>query len=235
MLKIQVITPVYIGSGKKICAIKKGQFIYSVDEIIKEKIDNTKNNDLLKMKKSCWYLARSNNPSKEDYFRAFNIDERLISNSSIVSNDPLYAKNVSSNYEDLFLFQKSLGKMIIPGSTIKGIINNIFWYYIINKRKEIKEYFINNISSTNKILDELDGSIRNIKYFLKISDIVLDCGAKVVTIKNYGLKKGNRKIGNHETIFCNESIQTSAIGEIPEFEIKMLKEVKKEIEKKRTY
>lgn len=231
MSKIKTITPVHIGSGQKIYTLKKDTYLYSIDKIIEEKVNNSSDSNLQKLLASCSYLANKTNPTKIDLFKTLSINDYSIPLSTRISNDPAYAKAIESETADLFLAQKSLDKLIIPGSSIKGMFNNLFWYHVIDSNDYIKKYFKENINRISKILNELDGTIKNMKSFLRITDIIFDSNPRVFTVKRYSSKNDCMPVGNHETISYDESTNCDFIRSLSETDVKMMDEVKKEIEK----
>ena len=234
MSKIKTITPVHIGSGQKIYMLKKDTYLYSIDKIIEEKVNNSSDSNLQKLLASCSYLANKTNPTKIDLYKALSINDYSIPLSTRISNDPAYAKAIESETADLFLAhlaQKSLDKLIIPGSAIKGMLNNLFWYYVIDSNDYIKKYFKENINRISKVLNELDGTIKNMKSFLRITDIIFDSNPRVFTVKRYSSKNDCMPVGNHETISYDESTNCDFIRSLSETDVKMMDEVKKEIEK----
>ena len=229
MSKIKTITPVHIGSGQKIYTLKKDTYLYSIDKIIEEKVNNSSDSNLQKLLASCSYLANKTNPTKIDLYKALSINDYSIPLSTRISNDPAYAKAIESETADLFLAQKSLDKLIIPGSAIKGMLNNLFWYHVIDSNDYIKKYFKENINRISKILNELDGTIKNMKSFLRITDIIFDSNPRVFTVKRYSSKNDCMPVGNHETISYDESTNCDFIRSLSETDVKMMDEVKKEI------
>lgn len=235
MSKIKTITPVHIGSGQKIYTLKKDTYLYSIDKIIEEKVNNSSDSNLQKLLASCSYLANKTNPTKIDLYKALYVNDYTIPFSTRISNDPAYAKAIESETADLFLAQKSLDKLIIPGSAIKGMLNNLFWYHVIDSNDYIKKYFKENINRISKILNELDGTIKNMKSFLRITDIIFDFNPRVFTVKRYNSKKDSNKACelavNYETISYDESTNCDFIRSLTATDVKMMDEVKKEIEK----
>lgn len=234
MSQIEIITPLHISSGEKKYILRKNNFIYDFDKLV-EKISTSDIKNI-----SC-KLAKINNRTTQSDLKD------MFKNQQIDENDKLYhnescAKFASENI-NLFLNQKSLNKLIIPGSTIRGWLNNLFTYYYISKNETVKTYLSNCLDSllkkeTNykkisnnlsKKIDEILGIISPLKQFVQIKDILVDCDPMIYDLKRYSFKSSNIPIGNIEAIPMNKVIETDFLNVVITEHSKYYNDVKNKI------
>lgn len=242
METLKTITPVHIGSGKSIWAIKMNDYLYSVDKVIEFNLNSMNQIQLNNLK-----FISSNNVSKQDFFRAMNINKFNLPDSAILYGKN-YAKYVIDVNKDLFFNQRTLDKLIIPGSSIKGLINNLFWYYIVNESQEIKNEMIKAIIEQNrknamnerngyrpndktfsKTINDFNNVIKNLQSFLRIRDVIIEDEPMVYTVNRYNSKNEKMPVGNIETIPANIIVKQEIICELNEQEKKLMEKVINEI------
>ncbi len=242
METLKTITPVHIGSGKSIWAIKMNDYLYSVDKVIEFNLNSMNQIQLNNLK-----FISSNNVSKQDFFRTMNINKFNLPDSAILYGKN-YAKYVIDVNKDLFFNQRTLDKLIIPGSSIKGLINNLFWYYIVNESQEIKNEMIKAIIEQNrknamnerngyrpndktfsKTINDFNNVIKNLQSFLRIRDVIIEDEPMVYTVNRYNSKNEKMPVGNIETIPANIIVKQEIICELNEQEKKLMEKVINEI------
>lgn len=242
METLKTITPVHIGSGKSIWAIKMNDYLYSVDKVIEFNLNSMNQIQLNNLK-----FISSNNVSKQDFFRIMNINKFNLPDSAILYGKN-YAKYVIDVNKDLFFNQRTLDKLIIPGSSIKGLINNLFWYYIVNESQEIKNEMIKSIIEQNrknamnerngyrpndktfsKTINDFNNVIKNLQSFLRIRDVIIEDEPMVYTVNRYNSKNEKMPVGNIETIPANIIVKQEIICELNEQEKKLMEKVINEI------
>lgn len=242
METLKTITPVHIGSGKSIWAIKMNDYLYSVDKVIEFNLNSMNQIQLNNLK-----FISSNNVSKQDFFRIMNINKFNLPDSAILYGKN-YAKYVIDVNKDLFFNQRTLDKLIIPGSSIKGLINNLFWYYIVNESQEIKNEMIKAIIEQNrknamnerngyrpndktfsKTINDFNNVIKSLQSFLRIRDVIIEDEPMVYTVNRYNSKNKKNQVGNIETIPANIIIKQEIICELNEQEKKLMEKVINEI------
>ena len=242
METLKTITPVHIGSGKSIWAIKMNDYLYSVDKVIEFNLNSMNQIQLNNLK-----FISSNNVSKQDFFRIMNINKFNLPDSAILYGKN-YAKYVIDVNKDLFFNQRTLDKLIIPGSSIKGLINNLFWYYIVNESQEIKNEMIKAIIEQNrknamnerngyrpndktfsKTINDFNNVIKNLQSFLRIRDVIIEDEPMVYTVNRYNSKNEKMPVGNIETIPANIIVKQEIICELNEQEKKLMEKVINEI------
>lgn len=233
MSKIETITPVHIGSGEKILCLKKDGYLYDLNKILrKEKLTNNKE----KLDKILEYGQKNNiNMSTANFKEILALKDTDFTDDEKVSNDYYYAINSSDNI-NLFLIMKSMDKLIIPGSTIRGWLNNLFFYYLLDSEPFVKDYVIKNIKTLekrNNILINIEKTIAPFKQFLMVNDIMIDTNPYVYNLIRYtnGKSKQTKSDtipgGNVEMIPMNFTINSKIYDQnISEF--KTLIEVMKE-------
>lgn len=242
METLKTITPVHIGSGKSIWAIKMNDCLYSVDKVIEFNLNSMNQIQLNNLK-----FISSNNVSKQNFFRTMNINKFNLPDSAILYGKN-YAKYVIDVNKDLFFNQRTLDKLIIPGSSIKGLINNLFWYYIVNESQEIKNEMIKAIIEQNrknamnerngyrpndktfsKTINDFNNVIKNLQSFLRIRDVIIEDEPMVYTVNRYNSKNEKMPVGNIETIPANIIVKQEIICELNEQEKKLMEKVINEI------
>lgn len=242
METLKTITPVHIGSGKSIWAIKMNDYLYSVDKVIEFNLNSMNQIQLNNLK-----FISSNNVSKQDFFRIMNINKFNLPDSAILYGKN-YAKYVIDVNKDLFFNQRTLDKLIIPGSSIKGLINNLFWYYIVNESQEIKNEMIKAIIEQNrknamnerngyrpndktfsKTINDFNNVIKSLQSFLRIRDVIIEDEPMVYTVNRYNSKNEKMPVGNIETIPANIIVKQEIICELNEQEKKLMEKVINEI------
>lgn len=242
METLKTITPVHIGSGKSIWAIKMNDYLYSVDKVIEFNLNSMNQIQLNNLK-----FISSNNVSKQDFFRTMNINKFNLPDSAILYGKN-YAKYVIDINKDLFFNQRTLDKLIIPGSSIKGLINNLFWYHIVNESQEIKNEMIKAITEQNrknamnerngyrtndktfsKTINDFNNVIKKLQSFLRIRDVIIEDEPMVYTVNRYNSKNKKNQVGNIETIPANIIVKQEIICELNEQEKKLMEKVINEI------
>ena len=165
MSKIETLTPVHIGSGEKILCLKKDGYLYDLNKILrKEKLANNKE----KLDKILEYGQKNNiNMSTANFKEILALKDTDFTDDEKVCNDYYYAINSSDNI-NLFLIMKSMDKLILPGSTIRGWLNNLFFYYLLDSEPFVKNYVIKNIKTLekrNNVLTNIERTIAPFKQF----------------------------------------------------------------------
>lgn len=153
MGKVKILTPTHIGSGATyyVTHINDG-YIYTLDDIV-GLIDftNPTSNIILNELKD----KKSKNLSKKEFINKFYISHNDLKN---IKSEKLIGKRTNPQIRgNVFEMTKTLEKLIIPGSSIKGYVLNVLHYDIILKNEKVRRYLLNEFE---KVYD------RNILNFL---------------------------------------------------------------------
>ncbi len=222
MAKIETITPVHIGDGNTFFAIKQNGYMYYLDEIFERFQPNPQSLDK---------LTKLNNPSSEDLIRTLLIPATIFDPKYAISQNLDYGK-YAKDRGNISCCQKSLDKPIIPGSSLKGAFVNLFWYYVIKKNSNIKNYLINNYN-IKKSVSSLENAAKALRSHLIVRDVNLDCEAVIYEVNRYnkseGLSGGIIPCGNVEAINYNETYEGELLLDFKPEEQKHLNDIKERI------
>lgn len=132
MSVIKVLTPVHVGTGNKyyVAYVKDG-YMYSLDYVLTLMNSDPRNISYV----SETLMKSKENISREDFVSRFQINQNLLKKENSIGKTNNY--NVSGN---VFEQMKENGKLVIPGSTLKGYIVNVLYYDIIASNNEIRKY-----------------------------------------------------------------------------------------------
>ena len=157
MNKIEIITPVHVGTGAKIeapCFHRENE-----DDTIAKKYSFTDilcqmPPSILTNKNFLRDLANKQSDKKQLY-QSINryVDYSNLNEQYCVKDDN--EDDISESGYDVFEQVKDLDKPYIPGSSIKGALINAWFYYLVkinlSKKEKLKEYIETNVlSSTNQ-------------------------------------------------------------------------------------
>lgn len=228
MGKIEIITPLHISSGDKKICYKNNNYLYDFDKLIESlyrRVDDIKyvSDKLAKL---------GERTMQGDIVKNFNIPLYALTDDSKIYLDEK-SSTFAGNNANLLLTQKSLNKLIIPGSSIRGWLNNLFLYYFIDKNNYIKEYLSDNMNQLSSQINKITKTIGSLKQFIKIEDIIVDNNPMVFDVKRYtyrntGRSNGAIPIGNVETIPMNIVINTNLLDVSIKDKIQYFSEIKKE-------
>lgn len=211
MGKIEIITPLHISSGDKKICYKNNNYLYDFDKLIEflyRRVDDIK--DI-----SDKIAELDEKTMQEDIVKKFNIPLYALTNDSKIYLDEK-CSTFAGNSANLLLTQKSLNKLIIPGSSIRGWLNNLFLYYFIDKNNYIKEYLSDNMNQLSNQINKITKTIGSLKQIIKIEDIIVDNNPMVFDVKRYKYRiddknKDTIPIGNVETIPMNIVVNTNLL------------------------
>lgn len=193
MAKVTVITPIHIASGTNYGAYTYNNYVYDLGYILTLcSPDRCLNPE---------FLCREKNLSNKDYVEKLGIEKSKI--------DIKYAKFKAIETEIIGTVDehtKSLEKLTIPGSSIKGYIMNVLWYDIIHSNEKIRNEIIsmydkkflkdrNNVkSSVNRAVN---AQIAYMQELLETTDLIFDAQLEICLNKRYKKYSGVLSVKNY--------------------------------------
>lgn len=187
---LEVVTPVHIGGAKENDYLRGSDFYYD---------DDTK--EYVFFNQSTFLKALNNQQLKEytNALRKGDIDESEKISSVICGKNPTFVINrsycpffksgarydaksrreVSTYYDDIRRhYSTGLGKLTIPGSSIKGALRSVIGNYIINEA--------NIRPKENRDFDSIFGRISgNLMHYLQVSDVELGTTSSIIPFKTF--------------------------------------------------
>ncbi len=229
MGKIKTITPVHISNGESIKAIKAKEYMYSFDYLTNQYVMNI---SLDRIKDVSKKIFKSDNLSNEEYAKILNVDLDTLTKDEAINPSPAYGKYVDGA-KKIYGAANIMGKPYIPGSTLKGLIFNVFWFHLIQSNQEIANYLKNN-RNIRKDISNLDNSGKSLRRFFIVRDVVVPSEMILYEVNRYSSKKEGKAnnpqpCGNVETIDKDILIKDEIVKELTDDEKEMLKESKNKL------
>ena len=228
MGKIKIITPVHIFNGELIPAIKKNGYMYSVDYLMNKVITNANYDFLRNITKK----ISQENISNEEYVRMLNIDDKYFISDNAISRNISYGNYANSSYK-IACAENVMGKPYIPGSTLKGLIFNVFWFNLIKTNQDIANY-LKNSSNIKRQISNLDNKGKSLRRFFVVRDINFIDDFVLYEVNRYPNSQYNKNYqkkrvlpcGNIETIDMNSEIDCEIVKKLTDVEMKELTDSK---------